>query len=292
MRVVTWNLFNGAGAAAWPRLRTALGVDLLFFQEAKPPAAEDGLVWEAVPGNRWGSGVLTTWGRFRPVPIPNYEGWMVGGELIGSGWNDADRPLYAFSIHTPSPGVGRTRLRYVPEFRNFLDELGRQVPRGSDLILAGDFNFTLGERTAGESLKTTDDERRVLAQLSEMGLACAWTTTHAGRPLAQTLRWTTDSAPGRTTPYHCDGIFLPAAWADGLISEVLTSACFEVSDHYPVAAWVPRPDRSARDAWCSFCAKNHRDAGPLVEGPNHVYICGQCLQACEKVFNENRRPGR
>jgi len=38
--------------------------------------------------------------------------------------------------------------------------------------------------------------------------------------------------------------------------------------------WLRGPAR--RDAWCSFCGKNYRDTGPLVEGPNHVYICYPC----------------
>ena len=54
----------------------------------------------------------------------------------------------------------------------------------------------------------------------------------------QTLRWSADKAPGKSTPYHCDGIFVPSSWKSGIICEVLTSTSFEVSDHYPVAAWV------------------------------------------------------
>lgn len=31
-----------------------------------------------------------------------------------------------------------------------------------------------------------------------------------------------------------------------------------------------------REGWCSFCRKNYRQAGPLVEGVNRVYICHAC----------------
>jgi hypothetical protein len=34
--------------------------------------------------------------------------------------------------------------------------------------------------------------------------------------------------------------------------------------------------RGRRNAYCSFCRKNYRDVGPLVEGPNYVYICHEC----------------
>src|SRR5439155_14362212 len=30
-----------------------------------------------------------------------------------------------------------------------------------------------------------------------------------------------------------------------------------------------------RNAYCSFCRKNYREVGPLVEGPGDVYICGE-----------------
>jgi hypothetical protein len=42
----------------------------------------------------------------------------------------------------------------------------------------------------------------------------------------------------------------------------------------------PRPPK----AWCSFCGKNYREAGPLVEGPNRVYICHPCGVICVKVI--------
>jgi ATP-dependent Clp protease ATP-binding subunit ClpX len=47
----------------------------------------------------------------------------------------------------------------------------------------------------------------------------------------------------------------------------------------------PAPDRpGARDAWCSFCRKNHRDVGPLAEGPDQVYICYACVLLCAAII--------
>jgi hypothetical protein len=37
-----------------------------------------------------------------------------------------------------------------------------------------------------------------------------------------------------------------------------------------------------REGWCSFCRKNYRQAGPLVEGVNRVYICHACSVAEHK----------
>jgi putative acetyltransferase len=46
---------------------------------------------------------------------------------------------------------------------------------------------------------------------------------------------------------------------------------------------------SRRDANCSFCRKNYRDVGPLVEGPDEVYICGECVELCESIIDQERR---
>lgn len=44
-----------------------------------------------------------------------------------------------------------------------------------------------------------------------------------------------------------------------------------------------------RNAYCSFCRKSHTDAGPLVEGPGEVYICGECVELCQSIIDQERR---
>src|SRR5437763_12618591 len=47
-----------------------------------------------------------------------------------------------------------------------------------------------------------------------------------------------------------------------------------------------------KNAYCSFCRKSYRDVGPLVEGPGDVYICGECIELCQSIIdNEKRRRG-
>ncbi|PQO34922.1 ATP-dependent Clp protease ATP-binding subunit ClpX [Bremerella cremea] len=51
-----------------------------------------------------------------------------------------------------------------------------------------------------------------------------------------------------------------------------------------------------KNAFCSFCRRNYREVGPLVEGPgdvyNNVYICGECIDLCKEILEkENRRRG-
>jgi ATP-dependent Clp protease ATP-binding subunit ClpX len=53
-----------------------------------------------------------------------------------------------------------------------------------------------------------------------------------------------------------------------------------------------RPGVPKKNAFCSFCRKSYRDVGPLVEGPGDVYICGECIELCESILEqENRRRG-
>src|SRR5947207_3684816 len=44
-----------------------------------------------------------------------------------------------------------------------------------------------------------------------------------------------------------------------------------------------------RNAYCSFCRKSYRDVGPLVEGPNDVYICGECIELCQSIIDQEKR---
>jgi len=44
-----------------------------------------------------------------------------------------------------------------------------------------------------------------------------------------------------------------------------------------------------RNAFCSFCRKSYRDVGPLVEGPGDVYICGECIDLCQSILEQERR---
>lgn len=239
MRIVTWNLKRDKAADVWPRLQSALNADIVLLQEARKPDCCGSPAWENVPGQDWGSAVLVTQGKIRSITIEGYEGWCVGGELIESGLNANGRPLFVFSLHAPTGNSNQPRGPYVDEVVAVLNLIHASLPSDADLVLGGDFNFlSLGERKEGESLQTTPKERDALEIFKDRKLVSCWQAAHPGRPLPQTLRWSGDKTPDKSTPYHCDGIFIPQAWSSPIFCEVLTSACFEVSDHYPVAAWI------------------------------------------------------
>lgn len=50
-----------------------------------------------------------------------------------------------------------------------------------------------------------------------------------------------------------------------------------------------RTGASKKNAHCSFCRKNYRDVGPLVEGPSDVYICGECIELCQSILEQEQR---
>jgi len=44
-----------------------------------------------------------------------------------------------------------------------------------------------------------------------------------------------------------------------------------------------------KNANCSFCRKSYREVGPLVEGPSDVYICGECIELCQSILDQERK---
>lgn len=50
-----------------------------------------------------------------------------------------------------------------------------------------------------------------------------------------------------------------------------------------------RGSTTKKNAYCSFCRKSYRDVGPLVEGPGDVYICGECIELCQSILEQEQR---
>ncbi len=47
--------------------------------------------------------------------------------------------------------------------------------------------------------------------------------------------------------------------------------------------------RARKVTTCSFCGKTSREVGPMVEGPNQVYVCSSCTDLCQSIFRQERR---
>ena len=241
LTVVSYNFLSGGShkrRGHWSRLVRDLDADLVFAQECRPPRAcpgesyrlftDDGWIWAPAGSARWGSAVLTRSTGIQPIPFPRYEGWVVGGEILGLLGADG-RPVRGFSIHCPAGERG-----YVRTMHEILDVL---VPlaAGADVILAGDYNVATGYRHPTEGRTISRGEREILERLSgELQLVSCWQAANPGRPLAQTLRWSRNP----TTPYHCDGIFVTPYWLERLVScRVIQGSRWSLlSDHNPVVA--------------------------------------------------------
>lgn len=248
LRVVAYNFLSGGSAkraGQWSRVVRMLDPDIVFGQECRPPhecpgerfrvGATDCFLWRSAGTARWGTGLLLRAGRAAPISVPQFDGWVVGGEIRSTRWSA--RPLRVFSVHGPAGDRG-----YVRTMHEILDRIVRLKGR-ADLILGGDFNVAVGYRPATDPRPFSRAERELLDRIGgELDMISCWQTANPGKPLAQTLRWSTNP----TTPYHCDGIFVPRAWRARLAScrVVRGSRWTQLSDHNPVVAELEAPDGS------------------------------------------------
>ena len=47
--------------------------------------------------------------------------------------------------------------------------------------------------------------------------------------------------------------------------------------------------KGRRVTTCSFCGKTSREVGPMVEGPNDIYVCSHCTDLCQNIFRQEKR---
>ena len=56
----------------------------------------------------------------------------------------------------------------------------------------------------------------------------------------------------------------------------------------PAAASRPAPPAGTATPTARSAAA-HRDVGPLVEGPGDVYICGECIELCQSIIDQEKK---
>ncbi len=137
LRIVTYNMRQGGSAANWSQLLAAGPADLLLIQETKDPASLladvehgldlDRLLWVPVAERRWGSALWWRGHQIQPLPVPGFEGWVVGGRTeLGS------RSIFIYSVHMPPE-----RGSYLRAANRLLDEL-QVIVKGETMLLGGD----------------------------------------------------------------------------------------------------------------------------------------------------------
>ncbi len=91
--------------------------------------------WELVEGNKWGSAVILDSGRIEPIEIPNYRGWVTGGEVHDSRLRTENRRLFLFSLHSPTSNPGNKRLSYIKEVDAIVTTMKPILSTDCDLII-------------------------------------------------------------------------------------------------------------------------------------------------------------
>ena len=232
MRLASFNMRAGGSLGHWRAILEAAEPDLLFVQETKrpgsfPPPSFDHhdlsrIPWAHVEHGRWGSALYSRSGGLRLVTPEAFLGWIVGSE-----WDSPLGRVLAWSVHLP-PVAGS----YIKAANKLLDLLEPSVGV-MPMVLAGDWNVTVGLRAPDEERQNRPGEAELLARLADdFGVRSAWSAANPGSRLPQTLRWARDPRP----PYHCDGIFLPSEWCHRITSvQVLDGSPWtELSDHNPI----------------------------------------------------------
>ena len=46
-----------------------------------------------------------------------------------------------------------------------------------------------------------------------------------------------------------------------------------------------KPDDKVR---CSFCGKSSKQVRKMIAGLNNTYICDECVELCQEIFDEER----
>jgi len=238
MKIATYNILKGGSKRShWATMIEDHNVDLLLVQESYsrkehlpsmlfPTMGES--VWDKAEPNQWGSGIFSKTGSLKQIHVPRFNGWVVGSEIRDASWQSNIETVFVFSIHAPAGNGG-----YAGQVNLLLDEIAR-ISNGKEVILGGDFNLTVSHWPESErpsSKKNLAIQERLD---KEFGLINCWQEANPNREPQQTLRWTRD----RTTPYHCDGVFVPKYWKEQLQDcSILSGECWNLlSDHNPVVA--------------------------------------------------------
>jgi len=165
---------------------------------------------------------VATQGQLVPLEVPGFEGW------VAARWERSGRrDVTVVSVHVPHGPGG-----YVGSLRRILQALPRHA--ADALIVGGDFNICISPRRhSGDAARAGELEIQDRLR-DDFGLVNCWHFLHAHRAPPQTLRWTGNPH----VAYHCDALFVPAAWSDALHAcGVRSTARWQArSDHNPVIA--------------------------------------------------------
>ena len=172
---------------------------------------------------KWGSALWIRRGGIGAIALGGPSWWAAGGVVSVNG-----EELFACSVHMDAAKPGS----YVGSATLFLDALADFRPK-LPMVIAGDWNFTIGRRPAEDGRANTKGEDAFIQQAErDFGLVSAWSLHHPASALPQTLR----RVKLPEIPYHCDGILLSESLRDRVRDvQVLSGEPWtKLSDHNPV----------------------------------------------------------
>jgi len=100
MRIVTYNFLRAGSLIAlghWSRVIRNLKPDLVLAQECRPPQSSPGERFRhdqddafacSPPEAEVGKRTICTIRIVVPIAIPDYDGWVVGGEIRNAAWSE------------------------------------------------------------------------------------------------------------------------------------------------------------------------------------------------------------
>jgi exonuclease III len=253
MKVVTYNFCKGGpNYDALHGVLTTLQPGILFAQELRNPQdyvnkkhtvdwrtlGYQDHIWCPVPGNYegWGSAIFMKRGAIsRRIDIPKeLRGWVIGGECDLSVLLDQQPgpTLKLFSVHTPT----RHPINCYPvQAQGVLEFLKEEQKLDASILVAGDFNVTIGVRGQNEEPRMTPMEHSFITYFRRsLGLINCWQAIHPNTPLPRTFR--RESSTARVP--HIDGIFISAPLDRYLhtcrVEDVVPD--WPTRDHNPVVA--------------------------------------------------------
>jgi len=74
-----------------------------------------------------------------------------------------------------------------------------------------------------------------------------------------------------------------------LALHIACAIAFEVADELWPLSFGSSQEPRKRNAFCSFCRNSYKDVGPLVEGPDDVFICWECVRLCDQILDQEER---
>lgn len=233
MRLVTFNMRGGGSRTHWTQLVENTEADIAFVQETRAPSSFPPELldshdfstgcWGAARHGKWGSALWLRRGGIGAIALSGPSWWAAGGVV-----NVGGEELFACSVHMDAARPGS----YIRSANLFLDALADLRPK-LPMVIAGDWNFTIGRRPADDGRTNEKGEDAFIDRLErDFGLVSAWSLHHPAAPLPQTLRFV--KLP--EIPYHCDGILLSASLRDRVRDvQVLSGHPWtKLSDHNPV----------------------------------------------------------